>query len=101
MVCSIALLAVSSIVIHCRLALIVIVQLKAAETTNMTVAKRPRVTDSTSPDKRDGLIQELPGNKCPIVERPAHARVKHYSVIYVLFRCTLVATGCQVSYIKA
>ena len=37
----------------------------AAETTNVTVAKRPRVTDSTSPDKRDSLIQELPGNKCP------------------------------------
>ena len=65
MVCFIALLAVSSIVIHCRLTLTGIVQFVAAETTNVTVAKRPRVTDSTSPDKRDSLIQELPGNKCP------------------------------------
>ena len=37
----------------------------ATETTNTTVAKRTRVTDSTSPDKRDNLIQELLGNKCP------------------------------------
>ena len=65
MVCFIALLVVSSIVIHYRLALIGIVQLMATETTNVTVAKRPRVTDSTSPDKRGSLIQGLPGNKCP------------------------------------
>ena len=37
----------------------------ATETTNATVAKRPKVTDNTSPDKRDSLIQELLGNKCP------------------------------------
>ena len=65
MVCFIALLAVSSVVIHCRLALIGIVQLMATESTNATVAKRPRVTNSISPDRRDSLIQELPGNKCP------------------------------------
>ena len=63
-VCFIALLAVSSVMIHCRLALIGIVWLTAAEITNVTEAKRPRVTDSTS-DKRNSLFQELPGNKCP------------------------------------
>ena len=65
MICFISILAVSSIVIHYRSALIEIVWLMTTETTDATIAKRPRVTDNTSPDKRDSLIQELPDNECP------------------------------------
>ena len=64
----------------------------ATETTNATVAKRPRVTDSTSPDKRD---KNYLVTNAPVAERPAHARVKRYSVIYVLFGCKLVARGVK------
>ena len=35
-----------------------------AAPTETAASKRPRVTSSTSPDKRDSLIQDLPGNKC-------------------------------------
>ena len=38
--------------------------------TDATSSKRPRVSDSTSPDTRDSLIQDLPGNKCPHCKKP-------------------------------
>ena len=38
--------------------------------TDVVSSKRPRVADSTSPDKRDSLIQDLPGNKCPHCKKP-------------------------------
>ena len=38
--------------------------------TDATSSKRPRASDSTSPDTRGSLIQDLPGNKCSHCIKP-------------------------------
>ena len=70
------------------------------ETTDPTVAKRPRVTDNTSPDKRDSLIQELPGNNAPYCRKVCTCKSEmlqcDLGAVWVHAHCK----GYQVSYTK-
>ena len=73
----------------------------ATEYTDATVAKKRRVTDSTSPDKRDSLIQKLPGNKYAHCKKACTCKSEalQYDLcaVWVHAHCE----GCRVSYKKA